>query len=492
MGRARGAHEASLAKNRGSVIGQGDPQQGNLKGQPALPVHAIIANLVCTGSDLENLVLRTAFQIAWLAAGSALPYFLLGPVALSFFGCTVVALLFWHMRHVALLVRWLDSPTPGQVPGGSGVWDNIFALLYRYERVKTREHQQLAKTLVRFRQAGRVHPDGVVILDSENRIDWCNDTAEHHFDLNLESDQGQPITNLLRQPEFVSYIEISDFSGPLELRSARTSSIILSVQVIPYGDSQKLLLSRDVTRLEKLESMRRDFVANVSHELRTPLTVLSGFLETIRELDLDPQRTLDYSNLMAEQCRRMQRIVDDLLTLSTLESAPSPSLDERVRIAPLLARLCADAEALSSGKHRFVFDASGEFDLLGSENEIVSALGNLISNAIRYTPDGGEVRIFWHATADAAEFAVEDTGIGFAPEHIPRLTERFYRVDRGRSRATGGTGLGLAIVKHVLSRHQAVLEIHSEPGKGSRFAVRFPARRVVPAAAAESAAQNSA
>ncbi len=195
---------------------------------------------------------------------------------------------------------------------------------------------------------------------------------------------------------------------------------------------------------------------------------------------------------MAEQSKRMQRIVDDLLTLSTLESAPSPSLDERIRVAPLLQRLRADADALSGGKHKISLAASGEFDLLGAEDEIVSALGNLVSNAIRYTPDGGEVRIFWQATAEAAEFVVEDTGIGFAPEHIPRLTERFYRVDRGRSRATGGTGLGLAIVKHVLSRHQAVLDIHSEPGRGSRFAVRFPARRVVPAATAENAAPNPA
>ncbi len=402
----------------------------------------------------------------------------------------VVVLLLQHVKHIALLAQWLNQPTPGKVPRGSGLWDQLFALLYRYERVKTREHQQLAKTLVRFRQAGRAHPDGVVILDAENRIDWCNDTAEHHFDLSLDSDGGQPIANLLRQPEFISYIEGADFSSPLELRAARTSAIILSVQIIPYGDSQKLLLSRDVTRLEKLESMRRDFVANVSHELRTPLTVLSGFLETIRELELDPQRSRDYINLMAEQSKRMQRIVDDLLTLSTLESAPSPSLDERIRMAPLLARLRADAAALSGGKHRIVFDAAGDFDLLGSENEIVSALGNLVSNAIRYTPDGGEVRINWRASAAEAEFAVEDSGIGFAPEHIPRLTERFYRVDRGRSRATGGTGLGLAIVKHVLNRHQAALEIQSEPGKGSRFAVCFPARRLVAAAATETAAQD--
>ena len=404
----------------------------------------------------------------------------------------VVLLLFHHMKNVDSLTRWLRDPVAGKVPAGSGAWDYIFSLLYRFERVQSRQHQQLAKTLVRFRQAGRAHPDGVVILDADNRIEWCNDTAESHFDLSLESDGGQPVVNLVRQPEFVAYVEAGDYGQPIELRPTRGGDIVLSVQIIPYGDAQKLLLSRDITRLEKLETMRRDFVANVSHELRTPLTVLSGFLETIKELKLDPQRSRDYINLMLEQGRRMERIVDDLLTLSTLESAPSPSLDERVRIAPLLERLLAEAQALSGGKHRIVFNAEPGFDLLGAENEIASALGNLVTNAIRYTPDGGEVRLTWRAIAEEAEFAVEDSGIGIAPEHIPRLTERFYRVDRGRSRETGGTGLGLAIVKHILNRHQATLDIKSELGKGSRFAARFPARRIVPAAAAVERAARDA
>ncbi len=197
----------------------------------------------------------------------------------------------------------------------------------------------------------------MVILDADNRIEWCNDTAESHFDLNVETDAGQPVINLMRQPEFVAYVESGDYAHPMELRSTRGGGAVFSVQIIPYGDAQKLLLSRDITRLEKLETMRRDFVANVSHELRTPLTVLSGFLETIRELQLDPQRSRDYMNLMAEQGKRMERIVDDLLTLSTLESAPSPPLDERVRIAPLLERLRVEGEALSGGRHRIVLDA---------------------------------------------------------------------------------------------------------------------------------------
>ena len=433
---------------------------------------------------MDHLPLRTLIAVALLAAIAALAGLVFGAsIGWMAFSGGVVLLLAHHVRHVALLVAWLKQPTPGKVPPGRGAWDYIFSLLYHFERVKTRRQQQLAKTLVRFRQAGRALPDGVVILDADGRIEWCNDTAEAHFELNGETDIGQPVANLVRQPKFVAYVEAGDYAQPIELRTTRGDGMVLSVQIIAYGDAQKLLLSRDVTRLEKLETMRRDFVANVSHELRTPLTVLSGFLETIQELDLDRERSRDYFKLMSEQGRRMQRIVDDLLALSTLESAPGPSLDERVRMAPLLAMLRADAEALSGGKHRIVLDAEAGFDLLGAESEIASAFGNLASNAIRYTPDGGEVRLIWRASALEAGFAVEDTGMGIASEHIPRLTERFYRVDRGRSRQTGGTGLGLAIVKHILNRHQAALDITSQPGKGSRFAARFPARRIVQAVA---------
>jgi two-component system phosphate regulon sensor histidine kinase PhoR len=255
--------------------------------------------------------------------------------------------------------------------------------------------------------------------------------------------------------------------------------VVLSVQLIRYGDSQTLMLARDVTQSERVEAMRRDFVANVSHELRTPLTVLVGFLETVRELKLDPQRVRDYLGMMREQASRMHRIIEDLLALSVLESAAPPPA-ERVRIAPLLARLRADAEGLSAGRHAISLDGEPGVDLLGSETELTSAFGNLLSNAIRYTPQGGKVKLVWRDGVDGAAFTVEDTGVGIAHEHIPRLTERFYRVDRSRSRETGGTGLGLAIVKHALARHQATLDIASEPGVGSRFTVRFPSQRTIP------------
>src|SRR6266545_2297614 len=400
----------------------------------------------------------------------------------SLFSLGLIGLLVHHVRHLDLLRQWASRSLTEAVPEGTGAWEEVFTLLYRRQRAEAARNHQLARSLARSRQAGRALPYGVAILDAEYRIVWCNDSCEAHFGIDAEADVGQPITNLVRQPEFVEYVASEEFSKPLQLKTAR-DGLVLSVQFVPHVDSQRLLLTRDITQGTRLETMRRDFVANVSHELRTPLTVLVGFLETVRELKLDPERSRDYLNLMAEQSRRMQRIIDDLLTLSTLESAPEPPHDEHVDVVSLLARVRGEAEGLSAGRHRVLLDAEQGFDLLGSESEIASAFGNLASNAVRYTPAGGEVRLIWRASQKSAEFAVEDTGVGIEAEHIPRLTERFYRVDRGRSRETGGTGLGLAIVKHALARHQATLEIESTPGTGSRFTVKFPARRVVTARA---------
>jgi two-component system phosphate regulon sensor histidine kinase PhoR len=414
-------------------------------------------------------VALAALALGWLF-GAAYGWMLL---CLVLFG-----LLVHHLRHLDLLRRWAERDAL-EVPEGRGVWDEVFALLYRRRRSEARQHMKLARALAMSQQVGRALPYGVAVLDEENRIVWCNDSCERHFGLERERDTGRPITHLVRDPEFVEYVAGKNRAGPLQLRSAQGAGLILSIQLVPYGESQTLLLSQDATQAVKLETMRRDFIANVSHELRTPLTVLIGFLETLRELRLDPERSRDYLDLMAEQGRRMQRIVDDLLTLSSLESAPEPPRDQHIAIRALLERVRDEAVALSGGQHSITLQADEGFDLLGAENEIASAFGNLATNAVRYTPPGGTVRLAWCATPQGAAFSVEDNGIGIAPEHIPRLTERFYRVDRGRSRETGGTGLGLAIVKHVLMRHQATLEIWSEPGQGSRFIVRFPAQRLV-------------
>ena len=428
------------------------------------------------------MLVRTLTVLVWLAVPAALVRLAFGADAgWAFFACGLLILLGYHARNLGRLLEWLNRPEPDAVPGTTGIWDDAFAFLHRRERRLAQERQRLGRLVVRYGQAGRALPDGVVILDAENRIEWCNEKAERRFGIDGRADAGQPITNLVRQPEFVDYVATGDYARPLRLRTSRGTGLTLSIQIIPYDDSQKLLLARDITQAERLETMRRDFVANVSHELRTPLTVLAGFLETLRELKLDPDRARHYMGMMTDQASRMQRIIDDLLTLSALESAPEPPRDERIPMRRLLERLRADAEALSAGRHRIVLDAQGDFDLLGVESEIAGSLSNLVTNAIRYTPAGGEIRLLWRASEKGASFAVEDTGIGIEPEHIPRVTERFYRVDRGRSRETGGTGLGLAIVKHALLRHQASLDIESEPGRGSRFTVRFPARRVAAA-----------
>jgi two-component system, OmpR family, phosphate regulon sensor histidine kinase PhoR len=432
---------------------------------------------------MNDPVVRTLAAIALLAVAALAAGLILGPAwGWAVLSLALAAALLSHARHLRLLARWAAG-LAADVPEGRGAWRDVLTLLYRRERAELRRRRTLARLLARSRRAGRALPYGVAILDAEHRILWCNDSSERQLGIDVRSDIGQPIVNLVRQPEFVRYVAARDFSVPLALKTPRDDGLILSVQLVPYVESQWLLLSRDVTQATRLETMRRDFVANVSHELRTPLTVLIGFLETVRELKLDPERSRDYLNLMAEQGRRMQRIIDDLLTLSTLESAPAPEHGERVDMALLLARVLGDARALSGGRHRIRLDAEEGFDLLGAESELASAFGNLASNAIRYTPAGGEVRLVWRASSEGATFAVEDTGLGIEREHIPRLTERFYRVDRGRSRESGGTGLGLAIVKHALARHQAALEIESEPGRGSRFAARFPARRVVAAPA---------
>jgi two-component system phosphate regulon sensor histidine kinase PhoR len=285
--------------------------------------------------------------------------------------------------------------------------------------------------------------------------------------------------NLVRQPDFVAYMGAGRFEEALVMRLQRGAALVLSVSVIPYGHDQKLLLSRDITQAEKLETMRRDFVANVSHELKTPITVVSGFLETIADgtVRLDETRGRQVMEIMQHQSERMRRLIEDLLTLSSLESTLAPTSETPLDMGVLLQSLYEEARALSGARHAVTLEITPG-TLEGNEQELRSAFGNLISNAIRYTPQGGSVRLAWQERAGQGVFSVEDSGIGIEPRHIPRLTERFYRVDSSRSSETGGTGLGLAIVKHVLSRHQAALEIDSEPGRGSRFSAVFPARRV--------------
>ena len=423
---------------------------------------------------LAALVAIVVALAAWLFLGSSWGLSVVA-AALGLFGLH-------HLRQLTRLLQWLEQPRGTPPPQGRGAWDGIFAALHGRARRAAEELSQLRLALERFRHAGQALPDGVVILDSNYAIEWLNATAESHLGLGLAQDAGCPITNLLREPDFVSYIEAGNYAEPLVLHSLRNPGRTLALQVVPYGAAQTLLLSRDITQLEKLETMRRDFVANVSHELKTPLTVVSGFLETLLDClpELSAEETRRFLTLASEQALRMRRLVEDLLTLSALETGNQVPAEEDVPLGNLLAEVAAEARALSGGCHAIVVDVSKDGSLLGSRSELRSALGNLTSNAVRYTPKGGTIRIAWEASAEGGgAFIVSDNGIGIESQHIPRLTERFYRVDRGRSRESGGTGLGLAIVKHALTRHQAVLAIDSQLGRGSTFTARFPPQRVV-------------
>lgn len=418
------------------------------------------------------LLYALAALLLWPLAG--------GTAAALFLVAALLGQLIYQLRQVEKLARWLKDPQLTTVPQAGGTWGDVFAQLYQIVRRQSRSRHQLSEALARFRRAGEAMPDGVVILDEHDEIEWFNPVAGRQLGLNLETDAGRPITYLLRQTQFHEYLAAHNYSEPLILRSTRNPELTLSIQLVPFGAKQKLLISRDISRVEQLETVRRDFVANVSHELRTPLTVVGGFLETLLDHpDLPAEQRQHYLQTMLDQTRRMQRLVDDLLTLSRLESASNPLQEAPVDVPALAQRLLAEAQGLSRGRHTLRMELQSDAWLMGSERELESAFGNLLSNAVRYTPAGGEVILRWETTPEGARFSVQDSGIGIEPQHIPRLTERFYRVDRSRSRETGGTGLGLSIVKHVLTRHQGRLEIQSEVGKGSTFSACFPASRVI-------------
>jgi two-component system, OmpR family, phosphate regulon sensor histidine kinase PhoR len=402
-------------------------------------------------------------------------------IGLALLAAGLAVALWRQLREFRKLRRWASQSRLSDPPEAGGSWGEVFNYLHRHRRAMLKRRRELAQLMVRSRRGAQALPYGVAVLDADFRLDWCNDAARDQLGVDADRDRGQPIVNIVRAPEFVDYLRAAEFSEPVRLGSPGGRRT-LSLQIVSFGDEDHLLLSQDVTGAARVEAMRRDFVANVSHELRTPLTVLAGFLETIQDLKLDAGRVRDYVGLMAPQAERMKHLIDDLLTLSVLEHAPPPPDAERVALRPLLQRVRAEADVLSSGKHRISLEVAGAHDLLGAEREIASAFTNLVTNAVRYTPAGGDIRLRWSSTDSGGEFSVEDSGIGIDPEHLPRLTERFYRVDRGRSRATGGTGLGLSIVKHALARHQAALAVDSHPGKGSRFSARFPAARLAVAA----------
>lgn len=443
---------------------------------------------------------RMLLVLGGMAAAALLGLWVGGPLAAAL-AALAVALLVVGRDTLSLLqvVRWLKAPEVASAPSVSGDWAEIVYRFSRNLRLWQSRLQHEQNKLSRFIEALQVSPNGVLLLDANNQIDWCNATAARHFGLDPARDLRQHAVHLIRNPEFVAYLQAQRFSTPLQMQRSgpRGQVLTLNVQVFPYGDQQKLLLSQDITQFERTEAMRRDFVANVSHEIKTPLTVLAGFVETLRETPLEPEQREQVLAMMQAQSDRMRHLIEDLLVLARLEGDAFPPADEVVPMPPLLEQLLAEARGLSGERHTVRLHIRCRSNLRGAAGELHSAMSNLVSNAVRYTPEGGQIDIAWDDAVDdrglpTAEFSVTDTGIGIAAEHIPRLTERFYRVDRGRSRGAGGTGLGLAIVKHVLLRHQAELLVHSTPGKGSRFVVRFPASRLVPAGSRDEAAGEAA
>ena len=399
--------------------------------------------------------------------------------------------------YMARLLQWLQleqsHETPSlstiAVPSLPGALGRVADRTRRILKNRDRHLQESLSRLDEFLAAMQASPSGVVLLDAQCRIEWCNQMATQHFGFDAQRDVMQHILNLVREPAFKSYMMLGDFAHDVVVpgnHSTPARPVKLSVHVHAYGQNRQLLLSRDITAVELAEAMRRDFVANVSHEIRTPLTVLSGFIETLQTLPLKEAERVRYLDLMGQQSARMQSLVVDLLTLSRLEGSPfpsSPGANDWMNINALLSQCEQEARALSGllapHGHKLTFDIGPPSELAGVQTELYSAFSNLVTNAVRYTPDSGAVHVQWRLLPDGrGQFVVKDSGQGIAAEHLPRLTERFYRVDRSRSRDTGGTGLGLAIVKHVAQRHGAELRIQSTPGQGSSFDITFPVSRV--------------
>lgn len=424
---------------------------------------------------LKIILLTFLATVLWAIFGAV--------IALMFFSGVLLFLVIRHIHHRAALDRWLQTSEldASTIPHGSGTWGDLFASLARFVRSHSQSQQRLSLALQRMQNATSAMPEGVVILDEENRIEWCNPMAEQHLGIALDVDTDQQITHLVRQIQFVNYLSARDYSNPLVLKQLHHHKSILSLHLVPYGIKQKLLISRDITLFENIETMRRDFIANISHELRTPLTVIVGFLETLSDENKSNAKLNNQAlALMSAQAMRMQRLIEDLLSLSRLESTRQIVNNKCVDVVTMLHDLIHEAQSLSGGQHQISLNLRSDAQVLGSRDELRSAFGNLISNAVRYTPAGGVVKINWDVREGKGLFSVQDSGIGIDPKHIPRLTERFYRIDSSRSRETGGTGLGLAIVKHVLNRHQAWLEIDSKTGEGSCFNVWFPGKRLIP------------
>ena len=447
------------------------------------------------------MILRLIGMIVWQLLGAAVVLVFrvqfnsdLNPTPLALTGA-ILGGLCWAILNLtrgSSVLIWLRNGDINAAPRVGGVWGEVTDRVRKLLRQHVQSIEVSDKRLNDFLSAIQASPNGVLLLDANGQIEWCNLTAAEHFGLDVKADVSQHIGNLVRDPLFAAYFSSGDYSHEITITGKINNSIRpcrIAIQIHSYGMGRKLLLSHDVTSIELSELMRRDFVANVSHEIRTPLTVLSGFVETIQTLPLSAEEQRKYLDLMAQQARRMQTLVSDLLILSKLEGSPGPSAESWFSAGSLM-KICEE-EAISLStllslpsdsperKQRLIFVVPPKLELAGSQTELLSAMSNLVNNAVRYTSLDGSISVIWKISeAGKAEFMVQDSGAGIAPEHLSRLTERFYRVDTSRSRESGGTGLGLAIVKHVVQRHGGELNIKSIVGKGSTFSFTLPAHRV--------------
>ncbi|MFK3972526.1 phosphate regulon sensor histidine kinase PhoR [Pseudomonas sp. NPDC087358] len=404
---------------------------------------------------------------------------LAGLISGHYGGCLAIGLglyLAWTLKQLLRLHEWLRHHKPDEPPpDGYGLWGEVFDSIYHLQRRDQRVRGRLQAVIDRVQESTAALKDAVIMLDSDGNLEWWNRAAETLLGLKTPQDSGQPVTNLVRHPRFKEYFEQANYAEPLEIPSPINDRLRIQMLITRYGNNEHLMLVRDVTRIHQLEQMRKDFVANVSHELRTPLTVICGYLETLLDNveEVNP-RWVRALQQMQQQGARMQTLLNDLLLLAKLEATDYPSDNQPIAVPGLLQSIKNDAQALSGAKNqKITLDLESDVSLKGSEAELRSAFSNLIFNAVKYTPAEGQIRIRWWADGRGAHLSVQDSGIGIDSKHIPRLTERFYRVDSSRASNTGGTGLGLAIVKHVLLRHRGTLEINSVPGKGSVFICNF-------------------
>lgn len=388
-------------------------------------------------------------------------------------------MLLLHVRQLIRLVNWLASGKISELPDASGLWGQAFEGIYQLKRRNRRRKKRLAAMVAEFQASTAALPDAAVVINRDDAIVWFNDAAKLLLNFSNQ-DIGQRVGFLLRSPEFNRYLAGGDYEAAVEVLSHVDPAKSLSIRVVPYGNSQRLMIARDVSHLRRLEQTRRDFVANASHELRTPLTVLKGYLDMMASERDGPLADWNAPiGEMLQQSERMERIITDLLKLASLESVAAEAAEEPVDVAELLAELQVEAGEISRGGHTLVFQVDDKRPLMGSRTQLYSAFSNLVFNALQYTPEGGEITVRWWVDSQGCHLSVTDTGIGIADKDLPRLTERFYRVDVARSRSTGGTGLGLAIVKHAVEQNQGHLEIESTMGEGSRFSCHFPVTRLV-------------